>query len=61
MKTMGATAAGSTGGLGQFQQSKPQYIPVPIPQSEAKESKPDVVEELMKKNVYAKSDGQVFW
>ena len=27
MKTMGATAAGSTGGLGQFQQSKPQYIP----------------------------------
>merc|ERR1719203_372204 len=49
MKTMGATAAGSTGGLGQFQQSKPQYIPVPIPQSEAKESKPDVVEELMKK------------
>lgn len=48
MKTMGSTAAGSTGGLGQFQQSQPQYIPVPIP-SEAKESKPDVVEELMKK------------
>merc|ERR1711935_1045213 len=49
MKTMGSTAAGSSGGLGQFQQSQPQYIPVPIPQSEAKESKPDVVEELMKK------------
>merc|ERR1719491_2100006 len=46
---MGSTAAGSSGGLGQFQQSQPQYIPVPIPQSEAKESKPDVVEELMKK------------
>lgn len=49
MKTMGSAAAGSSGGLGQFQQSKPQYIPVPIPSGEAKESKPDVVEELMKK------------
>ena len=27
MKTMGSTAAGSSGGLGQFQQSQPQYIP----------------------------------
>jgi len=45
MKTMQTTASGAVS----YQQPQPQFIPVPVPQSAAKEAKPDVVEELMKK------------
>ena len=47
MRTMQNSASGVSG----FQQSSPQFIPVPIPQSQPKESEPDVVEELMKKMI----------
>merc|ERR1712227_686856 len=45
MKTMQNTASGASA----YTQQSPQFIPVPVPQSQAKEAKPDVVEELMKK------------
>jgi len=44
MKTMQTTASG----VSTYQQPQPQFIPVPVPQSQEK-AKPDVVEELMKK------------
>merc|ERR1712227_749579 len=45
MKTMQNTASGASA----YTQQSPQFIPVPVPQSQAKEAKPDVVEELMRK------------
>merc|ERR1711976_153717 len=44
-EAMQNTASGASA----YTQQSPQFIPVPVPQSQAKEAKPDVVEELMKK------------